>query len=258
MPGPSCARRADRTSLSGPDVLAPRVLVTRPLPQGKRTAEKLRAMGYQPVLAPMLRIEPLTPDALPDFEAVQAGLVTSVNGLDRLAALTSIRSICLMTVGDVTARAAEKTGFSSVRSASGDGQALMDLVREHLKPDAGPVIHIRGLSAAVEFGSLIKLGFQFEEIIAYEAVETAVLPEAALSPAFPSAILTYSARSASALCKAMRDAGVDMNRLTVIGISTAALQPLSATGARLKIAASPNEAALLGALAEIVPTEVKN
>jgi len=84
----SYAQKEDQISLS--DISRPRILVTRPLPQGEQTAEKLRALGYAPVLAPMLRIEPITPPKLPSFDKVQAVLVTSRNGIARLSALDTI------------------------------------------------------------------------------------------------------------------------------------------------------------------------
>ena len=37
-----------------------RLLVTRPEPEGGRTAARLRARGHEVVLAPLLRIEPVT------------------------------------------------------------------------------------------------------------------------------------------------------------------------------------------------------
>lgn len=239
------------------DISRPRILVTRPLPQGEQTAEKLRALGYAPVLAPMLRIEPITPPKLPSFDKVQAVLVTSRNGIARLSALTPLRTFTVLAVGDRTATAAKDAGFLAVQSATGDGSALLEMAQQNLSPDAGPIIHIRGRHAAVEFGKLTALGYDFSEIIAYEAVDQQELPKSAFSP-IPSAALIYSARTAQALADAMRKAGIDPRTTAFIGISAAALAPLAASSAHLEVAKTPDEPALFAALGRMFPPSGKN
>ena len=54
-----------------------RLLVTRPEPDGERTAQALRARGHAVVLAPLLRTEPVA-FALPD-QAFAAVVLTSAN-----------------------------------------------------------------------------------------------------------------------------------------------------------------------------------
>lgn len=250
MPGRNCAQRADRISLLGTE--PPRILVTRPLPQAERTAERLRALGYVPVLAPMLRIEPINPPDPPEFNNVQAILATSTNGIERLVALTDVRSVAVLTVGTRTAAAAAKAGFTDVHSASGDGHSLLDLAINKLTPDAGKVIHIRGRHAAVAFDALADQGYDFHELIAYQAIEEPELPLPALHPA-PAAAVLYSARTSSALARAARSAGFDLSKIALIGISTAALAPLEALDARTKVAKTPDEDALLAILKEVMP-----
>jgi len=240
--------------LSGTDPI--RVLVTRPLPQGERTAARLTEMGYTPILAPMLRIVPVTPADPPDFAALQAVLVTSANGADRLAALTPLRTMPLLTVGDRTAKTAKKLGFQSIASAHGDGKALLELARRTLDPAAGPVIHIRGRDAAVSFEALSEAGFDFRELITYEAVPVPDLPpEAYISP--PAAALVYSARTAAALVEALRASALDPARITFIGISTAALAPLTALNAEVIASETPDETAILAALSTSFPATIK-
>ncbi len=56
------------------------ILVTRPQPENEATAASLRARGFDVLLAPMLRFEPL---ALPDDPGASyaAVIVTSANAL---------------------------------------------------------------------------------------------------------------------------------------------------------------------------------
>lgn len=234
-----------------------RVLVTRPLPQGARTAARLRERGYAPVLAPMLRIAPLTPPNLPDFSAVQAVLITSSNGLDALARLTKQRGgIKVLTVGDRTAEAARAAGFTDIASASADGMALLDLAARTLTPAAGPLLHIRGKDAAVTFEPLMDAGFALRDLIAYEAQPVPELPPEALAPP-PAAALVYSARTAAALAAALGRTPLDPAMLTFIGISPAALAPLQSLKGQKIAAKTPDETAILHALSAALPAPIK-
>jgi uroporphyrinogen-III synthase len=58
------------------------LLVTRPEPDGERTAAKLRARGHEVMLASLLRVEAIDADIGGDWHAVA---VTSVNALRAIA-----------------------------------------------------------------------------------------------------------------------------------------------------------------------------
>lgn len=117
---------------------APRkgVLITRPEPGASETALWLAAQGLQPVLAPLLRIHALPSRTPPGIRAV---LVTSGNAIPALPA--SLHALPLYAVGDATARRAAQAGFSDVRSADGDAQDLLALVRQR---PPGPVLLASG------------------------------------------------------------------------------------------------------------------
>ena len=89
-----------------------RILVTRPEPDASLTAERLRAMGYEVLVAPMLETvfstEPLDDVSNADL------VVTSRNGVRALAKLASsevLEATTLYTVGDATAELARDVGF---------------------------------------------------------------------------------------------------------------------------------------------------
>src|SRR5581483_8187218 len=79
-PGASCAAGPVRIS-SNPDM---RILVTRPSPDGERTAAGLRARGHDVVLAPLLTVERL-PDAPLGPGPWAAVLLTSANAARAVA-----------------------------------------------------------------------------------------------------------------------------------------------------------------------------
>src|SRR5690242_14594497 len=97
------------------------ILVTRPQPDNERTGASLRARGFDVLLAPMLRFEPvpLRQDAGADYGAV---IVTSANALRAVEpqlAGSGLRDLPLFAVGDRTATAAREAGFRNVVSAAG-------------------------------------------------------------------------------------------------------------------------------------------
>jgi len=92
-----------------------RVWVTRAEPGAARTAVRLTALGFEPLVAPVLAIRPLSPAI--DLTDIAALAFTSVNGVAAFAARTPERDRPVFTVGDATAQAARDAGFTDVRSA---------------------------------------------------------------------------------------------------------------------------------------------
>ena len=110
------------------------VLVTRPEPGASDTAARVAALGFAPILAPVLRIRAI-PAHLPAASAVAAVLVTSGNAIDALP--PAYHSARLLTVGDATAARARAAGFGQIFSAAGDAEALAALVAREVAPRAG-------------------------------------------------------------------------------------------------------------------------
>ncbi len=118
-----------------------RVWVTRAEPGAARTADRLTALGFTPIIAPLLTLAPL-PEALhaaPDPAAVAALALTSPNGVEAFAPLIPrFRHHPAFAVGDATAEAARAAGFAHVRSAAGDIHALARLIAA--EAPAGPLL----------------------------------------------------------------------------------------------------------------------
>src|SRR3981189_3658589 len=111
------------------------VLVTRPQPDDETTGASLRARGFEVLLAPMLRFEPV---AFHDDEDARYGavIVTSANALRGIAPHLKASRLLgppLFTVGEHTAEAARRAGFSKVISADGDAGSLRDSVLAAVK-----------------------------------------------------------------------------------------------------------------------------
>jgi uroporphyrinogen-III synthase len=237
------------------------ILVTRPTPDNVTTATTLRGKGFDVLLAPMLRFEPIAfePDADARFDAV---LVTSVNALRALAE-TSVRQRWLTTplyaVGERTAQAARDLGFASVMAASGDGASLRDLVIAQMRAKAlkksARLFYLAAADRAVDLDDeLSPFGFEVVTVTAYRMIAMPELPEdvcAAFTAGRIDAVLHYSGRSAHSFVAAARAAGLEITALAVphccISANVAAvLREAGAT--QVAVAATPDEDALFETL----------
>jgi len=145
-----------------------RIAITRAQPEADRTAEKLRTLGADPVVAPLLETKDRAFDA--DITGVQALLFTSANGVRATARKITDRALPTLAVGDATARAARDAGFQDVRSAGGDVAALSALANGSLNPKAGTLLYLSGADVAADLvGWLIAAGFTATRRIVYEA-----------------------------------------------------------------------------------------
>src|SRR5829696_176428 len=96
------------------------VLVTRPLPDGEATAASLRARGFVAMSAPMLRFEaqPFHDDDDAQYGAVIATSANALRGIEPQLAGSALIKLPLFAVGDHTAEAARRAGFTKVITAS--------------------------------------------------------------------------------------------------------------------------------------------
>jgi uroporphyrinogen-III synthase len=232
------------------------VLVTRPPPDSETTAASLSARGYEVVLAPMLRFEPVACSGLDaEFGAV---IATSANALRAVEGQLGegLLKRRLFAVGEATAAAARKTGFGNVTAADGDADALRDLVlagvkkRQFRKSDA--LLYLAGADLSRDLASELA-GLNVVTVTTYRMAALSHLPRE-VCDAFAAnriqAVLHYSQRSARAFLDASRAEGVEISALAVphccLSQNIAAI--LREAGAQVFSAASADEKALFAAL----------
>ncbi len=234
------------------------ILVTRPQPDNERTGASLRARGFDVLLAPMLRFEPvpLSENASADYAAV---IVTSANALRAIEgqlAGSRLLEQPLFAVGDRTAAAAREAGFRNVVSAGGDGSDLRDQIAARAKElGAQPLLYLAGADLSRDLAD--ELGEHGFTVVTQTTYRLAVSPELpsdvldAIADNQVEAVLHYSARSARAFIAAVRAAGVEISALALpqccISATVAAiLRDAGAT--RVTVASSPDENSLFQAV----------
>ena len=228
-----------------------RLVVTRPQADGERTARGLRARGHQVLVAPLMRVEPVTADCSGGWGAL---IVTSANAPGALAAdpaRAALLKLPVFAVGRRSADAARQAGFSDVTAAGGDVRDLVRLIAERRADASGPLLYLAGEDRAADLiGELSVHGIAAEMRIVYRAVTTPFPPEliAALKNGEIDAVLHFSRRSADNYLAGARAAGLLAQALAPrhVCLSAAIADPLTGAGAsRIVIAARPDEAALL-------------
>jgi uroporphyrinogen-III synthase len=228
-----------------------RLLVTRPEPDGERTAEKLRARGHDVVMAPLLRMDAV------DFEftnqAVSAVVMTSANAARAVArhrAREALTALTAFTVGRHTAEAARAAGFGDIRSADGAREDLIALIAAHVGDAGGPLLYLAGEDRAGELDLAVH-GLRVFTVIAYRAVKVERFPpaaEAALRRGEIDGVLHFSRRSAQTYldCAARADLLARALAPAHLCLSRQISEPLAAAGAAaIRVASRPEEAALL-------------
>lgn len=238
-----------------------RVFVFRPRHDAERTARAIAEHGFEPVIAPLFEVVRLPGDAPEgDFDAI---VVTSGNAVPMLAdGPASWRDLPIFAVGARTATKIREAGLEDARSADGDRNDLIELIRRTL-PAPAKLLMIAGRDRKEDVPDRLReAGYDVALWTAYAAEALPALPaetQAALRQGKgDAAAMHYSARGAQTFIALAQAAGVadEALELTHVVISAAAAEPLIATGAStVLVAEHPEEAGMLAALEQVSARE---
>jgi uroporphyrinogen-III synthase len=226
-----------------------RLLVTRPEPDGARTAALLHARGHEVMLAPLLRIEHLDFE-LPDtrWNAVVMTSANAARAVARHPRRDMLSALDAFVVGRHTAEAARAAGFRSVHSADGDKDDLADFLRARMGEHSGPLLYLAGEDRA---GDLAVGDVPIVTLVSYRAVQVERFPRTvatALGQGALDGVLHFSARTAQAYLDCAARERLHERALAPVHfcLSQHVAQPLFAAGAAaIRIAPQPDEAAII-------------
>lgn len=233
-----------------------RIFVFRPPAEAERTAVAIRAHGHEPVLAPLFTVSRL-PEAAPEgpFAAIA---LTSGNAVPALAELPPAwQDLPVFAVGARTAGKVREAGFEDARSADGNRDDMVALIRDNLKPPARLLLIVGRDRHEDVADKLAAAGFEVATWVAYAAEAIAAFPEPAqeaLRQGVVDGALHYSARGVRTCLELARAAGVTepLLELTHVALSADVAGPLISAGASTVLVAEyPEEAALLAALDQV-------
>lgn len=220
-----------------------RIWVTRTQPEAEATAARVRALGWTPVVQPVLSAR-ICADAKIDLTGAEAIAFTSGHAVRAFAALSPMRALPVFAVGEATAALARAAGFADVRTAAGDVRALADILAAS-EPKPALVLNPTARAPAADLAALFApLRMKVRKIVVYETVSAG--PD--VPPDAIDAILVHSPRAAEIIGALI--AADQAARLEVFAISAAAAARLSALPfVRVVVAVRPDEASLLALLA---------
>lgn len=229
-----------------------RVLVTRPEADALRTAKRLKALGHEAVVDPLLKIEAMKFEPITGrYDGV---VITSTNAI-RAAGETTIaalRALPLYAVGTQSAEMGRAAGFQDIKTGGGDAIALTAMLKKSL-PAGARLLYLAGAARAQDLTALVKdAGIEIELRVVYRAVPANKLGEDTIVflRGGIGAVLHYSRRSAKNFISLLEKEKLlpEASTLCHLCISDTAAAPFHSAGFRVEVAHEPNEDALFALL----------
>jgi len=239
------------------------LLVTRPAGDGETTAGRLRELGHDPLLEPLLEIVTLDPPEIETNAAtqgsaeIQAFVATSANGIRALAATgisAEMKSHPVMAIGEASAKEARKAGFETVLTGGGTLPALADDIVDRFSPNRGRIVYLAGRARSGDLAGLLAgSGFTTETRTLYEARRKTALSAGtarALANGEIDGILLFSARTAGIYRDLVRAANLDIpaRDIPCFCLSRPVAGKLPDTFKRILVASEPTLDSLLASI----------
>lgn len=224
-----------------------RALVLRAQEDAARTAEKLRGLGYEAIVSPVIEIA-ATGAAIP-AGAYDAVIATSAKGVEHAGDLSVVKSIPFHAVGAKTAEAARQRGLTPDLVA-GNFKALLPLLRERYAAPAH-LLYLAGRERQPDLESgLAEQGHAAALIETYDARAARSLTQDAIAAIGAGEIafaLHYSRRSVEIFLKLADAAGLAraLPGIAHLALSDDVAEPLRRRGLEPQVAGKPDEAHLL-------------
>ena len=156
------------------------VLITRNRPDAEATAQRVRAYGFEPIIAPLFDFKacPVLWPA-PPYDGAMA---TSRQALLLLpeAERTRLQPLPLFVVGPATAATAQALGFHDIRQGAGDATALAELVLKNAT-DRTHLLFLTGDPHRPELEAALKERIRLSVIPLYKSHVRADFPAEALA-----------------------------------------------------------------------------
>lgn len=215
-----------------------KLLILRPQPGADETAARAKALGLEPVVAPLFEVRPLawTAPAGP-FDAV---MLTSANAARHAGAgLAPFLGLPCFVVGEATAEAAQTAGFTDIRTGPADGAAL---VEELAAAGIAAALHLCGREHIPLAGAV-----RIADVPVYAAEAVGAFPVEARG----ALVLLHSPRAAVRFAELVSE----RSAIRIAAISAATAEAAGKGWASVSIAARPRDEALLELAAKLCQTE---
>lgn len=227
------------------------VLVTRPMEEATPTAERLEALGHRVILAPMIRIDPVSFEIPSEDRSL---IVTSKNGARLGLANIGNKERPVFAVGEETANEARKLGFTNVTAGPGTARKLVPILLECGVTDKRKYTHLAGSVVSYNIADVLQQeGIDADSRITYQSN-----PQRSFSAGVQEALeegeidvaLFYSPRTATTFEEATAEYGRSdwLNNMDALALSTRVADNLIGPWRSVNYAIIPTEKALFNML----------
>jgi uroporphyrinogen-III synthase len=224
-----------------------KVIITRPLEDAEPLAEKLRALGHQPIVMPLLQIVPRQDVIIPEAPW-QAICFTSANAPRAIPCRDAWRNLPVFTVGPQSKAEALRHGYRGVEALGGNVEGLSAELAKRLKPQDGPLLYITGTEISGDLqGTLARQNFSVTRIEAYDA-QPCDTPDLSAHLRTAQAVMLFSPRSARLWMDALAHQGAAPPHQFAHFCLSANVARVLPAGTSCRVASHPEEAALLALL----------
>lgn len=182
------------------------VLVTRPIEQATEFAEQISALGFSPLIQPLLNME-YFPVSVEGTEKPAAIILSSRQALQNLQIPQDWYDIPTFCVGQMTEQAARLAGFTKTFFGHGD---LIDLLHVMIGeiPAGQSVLYLRGEDVRHNLAKLLP-DYKIQEVITYRAKPTMTMNSDVLDKFAQIEVITlFSARSGAVLKRLIQENGL--------------------------------------------------
>ncbi|MBM3563170.1 MAG: uroporphyrinogen-III synthase [Alphaproteobacteria bacterium] len=229
-----------------------RVLVLRAADDAARTAQKLRALEFEPILSPVLDIA-ATGAQIPQ-EAYDAALASSAKGVELAQSAEAFKVLPLHAVGEKTAQAARALAWRT-DIVAGNAEAILPLLLAR-HPEPAYFLYLAGCDRQPTLEAGLKAaGHRVVAAEVYEARAAKALSKEAIDAIAAGeidAVLHYSRRSAEIFLSLAKAAGILQKARAALhlALSHAVAKPLLCEDfPNVGVAERPDEAHLMELLA---------
>ena len=210
------------------------IVVTRPAGDETALTELLHERNYRVIHEPLMQIflQHTQRQALEQLlnEDPDACIVTSRHGVQALAALSELRDLYLICVGESTAHMAQTLGYDRIAVAGGNVNRLVEYI-SHSYDEGSRFIYLSGEHVRMDIESVLSQ-MQVTRLALYEAVASTQLSDTLIEHLRREqidAITLMSPRTAQIFSTLVEQANAQesLRHLNAIALSAAVAEPLA-------------------------------
>ncbi len=227
------------------------ILITRPIIEATTTAEKLEAMGHRVVMAPAIRVEPVSFEIPENNRSI---IVTSQNGARMGLTNVGDKTRPIFAVAEKTADAVRELGFTNVTVGPGTARQLVPLLLECGLSEKRKYTHLCGSTLSYNISDVLKNeGLDAENTVTYQTAAVQGLSagvQEALDAEEIDMALFYSPRTATIFEETVAEYGRSdwLRNIDALCLSTRVANNLLGPWRNTEYAVIPTEKAMFSML----------